>query len=225
MRPAGLIDVSDVLDREHPKLRLFSTLRLYWDAIQLAVDADDAPTRVTPIEPRGARLWPRGFSRAIDTDRSDLPERFDWDELAPEPRWNQHPGRYTRYGETVELLGAVDDRFVILGSGDALTLRFDAKELPALPEGWVRDYLLFLDGWAKDRDPNTIEALAVEPLPFHAMSGYPYGAGESFPRTPALDAWRAEWNTREARRWIAPLAPRGTDDWARVMARDVQSAK
>jgi tetratricopeptide (TPR) repeat protein len=228
--PAGksktmVIDVSDVLDREHPKLRLFSTLRLYWDAIQLAVDADDAPTRVTPIEPRGARLWPRGFSRAIDTDRSDLPERFDWDELAPEPRWNQHPGRYTRYGETVELLGAVDDRFVILGSGDALTLRFDAKELPALPEGWVRDYLLFLDGWAKDRDPNTIEALAVEPLPFHAMSGYPYGPGESFPRTPALDAWRVEWNTREARRWIAPLAPRGTDDWARAVAAEARSAK
>jgi hypothetical protein len=228
--PAGksktmVVELDGAFDREHPRLRLFSTLRLYWDAIQLAVDGDDAPTRITPLEPRSARLWPRGFSASIDTGRSDVPERFDWSALTPEPRWNQHPGRYTRYGETVEILGAVDDRFVILGSGDALTLQFDAKSLPALPEGWVRDYQLFLDGWAKDRDPNTLEALEVEPLPFHAMSGYPYGAGESFPSTPALDRWRSEWNTREARRWIPPLSPAGTAEWAQSLVGGVQHAK
>ena len=41
--PAGksktmVIELGDVLDREHPRFRLYSTLRLYWDAIQLAVD-------------------------------------------------------------------------------------------------------------------------------------------------------------------------------------------
>jgi len=221
--PAGksktmVIELGELLDREHPRLRLFSTLRLCWDAIQLAVDADDAPRRISPVEAHSARLWPRGFSRAIQTGRSDLPERFEWEALASEPRWNQHPGRYTRYGETVELLGAIDDRFVILGSGDALTLQFDAKQLPPLPEGWRRDYLLFLDGWAKDRDPNTLEALNVEPLPFHGMSGYPYGENEAFPRSALHEAWRAEWNTREARRWIPPLSPKALAERVRELA-------
>jgi hypothetical protein len=47
---------------------------------------------------------------------------------------------------------------------------------------------------------------------------HPYGEGEGFPRTRAHEAWRAEWNTREARRWILPLAPRAIDEWARAAA-------
>ena len=167
----------------------------------------------------GARLYARGFSRPAPSGRPDLPERFVWEELEPAPRWDQHPGRYTRYGEVAALLGASDDRFVILGSGDALTLRFGgvAASLPALPEGWTRDYVLYLDGWAKDRDPNTLEALEVEPLPFHGMSGYPYGPGERFPDSDAHRAWRAEWNTRDARRWRAPLATAARAAWTREL--------
>ncbi|MCK6446138.1 MAG: FG-GAP-like repeat-containing protein [Planctomycetes bacterium] len=216
--PAGksktmVIELDGLVDVARPKFRLFSTLRLYWDAVELAVCDDAAETRVTALEPRSAKLWPRGFSRPIATERKDLPERFEWDALSDVPRWNQHPGLYTRYGETVELLGSADDRFVILGSGDALTLRFDASSLPPLADGWTRDYLLYLDGWAKDRDPNTIEALTVEPLPFHAMSGYPYGPDEHFPTTPAHAAWRTEWNTRPARKWLAPLSPAASSAW------------
>ncbi|MEQ1891962.1 MAG: hypothetical protein ABL998_05415, partial [Planctomycetota bacterium] len=210
--PAGksktmVLELDGLLDREHPRLRIRSSLRLYWDALRLAIDADDAARRVTELEPLGAELWPRGFSRALAAERADLPERFEWDVLAADARWDQHPGLYTRYGETLPLVQAIDDRFVILGSGDALTLRFDARALPPLPAGWRRDYLVFLDGWAKDRDPNTLAALAVEPLPFHGMSGYPYGADERFPAAAEHEAWRREWNTRPARRWLVPLAP------------------
>jgi hypothetical protein len=127
--------------------------------------------------------------------------------LAERPRWNQHPGLYTRYGECVELLGAADDRYIIMGSGDALTLRFDATKLPPLEPGQRRDYLVYLNGWAKDRDPNTHEALTVEPLPFHGMSGYPYRADESFPDTPEHREWRRTWNTRAA---VAPIERLGT---------------
>jgi len=222
--PAGksktmVIELGDALDRARPRLRLSSTLRLYWDSIRLAVDADDAPRRVTELEPTSATLWPRGFSQPLAAARADLPERFDWNALAAHKRWDPHPGDYTRYGETVALLGAADDRFVILGSGDALHLVFSAVDLPALPPGWTRDYLLYLDGWAKDRDPNTVEALAVEPLPFHGMSAYPYGPGERFPDDEAHRAWRAEWNTRAARAWIPPLAPRREAEWAEALAR------
>jgi hypothetical protein len=103
--------------------------------------------------------------------------------------------------------------FAILGSGDALELRFDARELPPVAEGLRRDYLIYLDGWAKDRDPNTIEALQVEPLPFHGMSGYPYRSDESYPQTEEHQRYRREWNTRPALRWIRPLAPGEERRW------------
>ena len=36
----------------------------------------------------------------------------------------------------------------------------------------------------------------VEPLPFAAMSGYPYAPDESYPSSPALLRYRQLWNTR-----------------------------
>jgi tetratricopeptide (TPR) repeat protein len=216
--------VAGALDRERPRLRLRSTLRLYWDAIRLAVD-DDAPLRVTPLEPRGADLWARGFSRPVARERDDLPERFAWDALETGARWDQHPGRYTRFGETLPLLGAIDDRFVILGSGDALAVWFDAAACPPLEAGWTRDYLLFLDGWAKDRDPNTLAALEVEPLPFHGMRSYPYGADERFPEDDGHREWREQWNTRAGRRLIVPLSPAREAEWACEVAAESERAE
>ncbi|MCC7015216.1 MAG: hypothetical protein IT454_21840 [Planctomycetes bacterium] len=205
--PAGktksmVIDVSALLDRGDPRLRLFSTLRLYWDAIRLATDGDDAPREIRSLEPLAAELWERGFSDPEISALPDQPQRFDWERIAWQPRWDQHPGSYTKLGPVLPLLQHIDDRFVIMGAGDALTVRFDARELPPVREGWTRDYLVFLDGWAKDRDPNTVEALFVEPLPFHGMSAYPYGAGERFPDDAEHRAWRREWNTRPARTWL-----------------------
>jgi hypothetical protein len=52
-----------------------------------------------------------------------------------------------------------------------------------------------------------VEAEFVEPLPFHGMSGYPYGAKEHFPDDDEHRAWSKEWNTRVAEPWI----PRGPD--------------
>ena len=37
---------------------------------------------------------------------------------------------------------------------------------------------------------------SVEPLPFHAMSGYPYGPDESYPDDPATRRYREQYNTR-----------------------------
>jgi hypothetical protein len=132
---------------------------------------------------------------------------FEWDRLATQPRWNQHPGLYTAYGETLPLVETVDDQFVIMGAGDALHVRFDASLVPELRPGYVRDYQLFLDGWAKDRDPNTVEALHVEPLPFHGMTAYPYATSESFPDDAEHREWRVQWNTRLSKRWLEPLVP------------------
>ena len=131
----------------------------------------------------------------------------------PLSMWNPTPGLYTRYGDVRELLPAMDDRFVIMGSGDELRVVFEAGALPALRPGWTRDFLLLVDGWAKDADPNTAFSQTVEPLPFHAMSAYPYTASERFPADPLHEAYRVQYNTRPALRLLRPLtdpAPGGT---------------
>ena len=208
--PAGktksmVLDLNGILNREDPRIRLVSTLRLYWDEIRLALCDDQGERRRTEAPLTGANLWRRGFSGRITPPNQPLLEWFDWDVLDPEPRWNPHPGDYTRYGDVLPLLESVEDQFVIMGAGDALEVTFDATEMPDLPAGWRRDFLLYLDGWAKDRDPNAAEVLYVEPLPFHAMSGYPYGEDEHFPDDPDSRAYRRTWNTRSAEPWIENL--------------------
>ena len=121
--------------------------------------------------------------------------------------WNQHAGSYTRYGAVGELVRDAEDRYVVLGTGDEVAVRF-VDELPPVAPGWRRDYLVYLNGWVKDGDPNTGHGDRVEPLPFHAMTTYPYGFDEAYPDTPEHRAYLEEYNTRGARRINPPLRPR-----------------
>jgi hypothetical protein len=93
-----------------------------------------------------------------------------------------------------ELLRARDDRFVIFGPGEEMTVRFDARCLPALPPGWTRSFVLKTWGYCKDSGPFTATGATIEPLPFHGMRRYPYGPDERFPEE-AGNAARAR-NTR-----------------------------
>ncbi len=214
--PAGktktmVLDVTEALNREDPRLKLFTTIELYWDSIRVAVDDDDAPVRITKVEPKAASLSYRGFSLPISgwhegDRRKHMPETYDFHSLMPQAPWNQHRGLLTRCGDVRPLLEEIDDRFVVFSSGDAIDLRFDAANVPPLEAGTARTYLLFLDGWAKDGDPNTVHSQTVEPLPFHAMSGYPYGADESYPDDPVHRDYLSEWNTREGRKLIPELS-------------------
>ena len=133
------------------------------------------------------------------------PDTYFYGKVSPTSFWNPTPGLYTRFGDVRELLDTVDDKLVLMGSGDEVSLRFRAAELPAVKPGWTRDFLLKVDGWAKDRDPNTAFSTSVEPLPFHTMSVYPYPAKEHFPSDPAHEAWRKEYNTRPALRLLRGL--------------------
>jgi len=45
---------------------------------------------------------------------------------------------------------------------------------------------------------NTTYSQTVTPLPFHGMSGYPYGESEHYPDTRAHDEYRRTYNTRNA---------------------------
>ena len=76
---------------------------------------------------------------------------------------------------------------------------FDAADLPAPRPGWTRTVFLESHGWDKDADRNTGEGQQVEPLPFRAMTRYPYGPGESFPDTDIHRDYLENWLTRVVR--------------------------
>jgi len=187
------------------EIRIVTSLCLYWDEIFLSEDTAPPHVRLSAVAPV-ADLRLRGFSKAMVDPKREQPERYDYASWQPAAMWNPVPGRYTRYGDVSELLDADDDRFVIMGSGDELRLEFVASGFPALPPGWQRDFLLLVDGWSKDADPNTAFGGSVEPLPYHGMSLYPYSPPERFPADDAHRRWAARYNTRPAIRMIGHLA-------------------
>jgi hypothetical protein len=186
------------------EVRIVTNLCVYWDEIFL-IDSTPAPqTKLTALDPDSAELRFRGFSKATIHPERKQPESFDYARVAPASMWNPTPGMYTRYGDVRPLVAAIDDRLAILGSGDELRLRFPADWLAALPNGWRRDFLLFVDGWAKDGDANTAYSQSVLPLPFHGMSQYPYSSREKFPDS----MMQEQYTTRPALRLLRPLASR-----------------
>jgi hypothetical protein len=200
------VDLSGAFPDGRAVLRLSTTLRIYWDRALLQVGAPAIEPRVSVHLPDQATLRYRGHSEPIVSRSGEEPERFDYEILRQgEPPWDQHPGRYTRYGDVTPLVQSSDDMFVIMASGDECTLRWRAAKLPALAGGFERTYFLVFDGWAKDGDPNTFESGRVEPLPFHGMSGYPYGAAEAYPSDEAHREYQATWNTREGVRLTRDL--------------------
>lgn len=190
---------------ESRKVRIVTNLCVYWDEIFLSETAGAPKVHQSRVPMLSADLHFRGFSQTrIDPARKQ-PDTFLYGQLDTTSYWNPTPGRYTRYGDVRELALAVDDKLILMGSGDELRLVFDGSNLPALPEGWRREFLLKVDGWAKDRDANTAFSNSVEPLPFHAMSRYPYPAGEHYPDDEEHNRYRQEYNTRPALRLIRSL--------------------
>ena len=188
-------------------VRIVTNLCVYWDEVFLSERTAAPHARLTEVEVERSELRFHGFSGLITHPERKQPETFIYSAATPAAPWNSTPGLYTRYGEVGELLREPDDRYVIMGSGDELRLRFRSAALPALPAGWKREFLLKVDGWEKDQDPNTAFSQSVEPLPFHAMSGYPYGPGERYPGDALHQEYLRKYNTRPALRLVAGLRP------------------
>jgi tetratricopeptide (TPR) repeat protein len=186
------------------EVRIVTNLCVYWDEVFLTTKlapSSDVVTRVAPLQVADLRF--RGFSPAFIHPQRKQPERFTYTDAKPVSMWNPTPGFYTRYGDVRGLAAGVDDKMILMGSGDEIVLSFE--ELPPPPKGWTRDFLLLVDGWAKDRDANTAHGQSTHPLPFHAMSKFPYGPRESFPQTPEHRAYEREFNTRPALNLMRPL--------------------
>ena len=189
------------------EVRIVTNLCVYWDEIFLSEKTAVPNVKLTRLTPASADLRYRGFSRPVIHSSRTKPEEFEYEKWVPSTTWNPTPGLYTRYGEVGPLLAHTDDRLTIMGSGDELRLLFKAKDLPPLAPGWIRDFLLLVDGWAKDADSNTAYARTVEPLPFHGMSSYPYPAHEHFPNDANHRRYRRFLNTRPAVQNLSSLRP------------------
>ncbi len=189
------VDLSEVLNRRDSRVRIRTNLEIYWDRIAYTVDEDPAPLRITRAPLSCARLFFRGFSQ-MTRENPDGPHVFLHSDVETSARWADMSGLYTRFGDVRELLTEADDRYVVMKGGDAVRLEFDASNLPPLPQGWTRDWLLVLDGWDKDADKNTVAGQTVEPLPFHGMDDARYGLDQIYPDDGAHRRFRSDYLTR-----------------------------
>jgi Tfp pilus assembly protein PilF len=175
--PAGrkktiLFNLTNVFRPGTPrKVRLRTNLEIYWDAIQWAQGAPDALFKETTLDPAVADLHYRGYSVMHMPVGAGAPEVPDYNQIeGTKQHWRDLVGYYTRYGDIRELIHKIDDRYVIVNSGDEMTLRF--PEQPPPPAGWVRDFVIKGDGWIKDGDFNSTFSKTVLPLPYHAKNEY-----------------------------------------------------
>jgi hypothetical protein len=189
------VDLSDVLVRSDPRIRIRTNLAISWDRIAYTVDEAPAPMRLAAVPLAAATLSFRGFSR-MTVESPGGPQVFVHDDVTREPRWADMAGRYTRFGDVRPLLTGADDRYVVMKGGDAVRLEFDGSGLPPVPPGWTRDWLVVLDGWDKDADKNTVAGQTVEPLPFHGMDDARYGE-QPFPDSESHREFVREYLTRE----------------------------
>jgi tetratricopeptide (TPR) repeat protein len=174
--PAGrkktvLFNLTDIFRPGTPRrVRLRTNLEIYWDCIEWAQGLPDTELKTTRLNPTVADLHYRGYS-IIDRPDAGAPEVPEYDHfMGTKQRWRDLIGYYTRYGDVRELLQKIDDRYVIVDSGDELSMRF--AEQPPPPAGWLRDFVLLGDGWIKDGDFNSTFSKTVLPLPYHAKDEY-----------------------------------------------------
>ena len=103
-------------------------------------------------------------------------------------------GAFTKYGDVTALLQSADNQFVIGREGDQISLQFSAN-LPPVPAGWVRDYFIIVSCWFKGEGLPYVP-FTVDPLPFQAMTSFPYPSNETYPYTAANLAYLQAYDTR-----------------------------
>ncbi len=190
-------DLTGKLPRGAQKIRITTNLQVYWDNILIdrTQQTVERGSRLTSIPLAHADLEFHGYPYKIE----GLPPgnvRYVYEKTSATGPYTRPMGTYTRYGDVLPLLTALDDQLAVFGSGDEVRLDFDPSKLPALPAGWVRDYFFAANGYEKDMDFYAAEGNFVAPLPFLSMGEYPYSPKKSFPLDDAHVNYLLEYNTR-----------------------------
>ncbi len=191
-RPQTLVvDLTGKFLSDSRKVRIVTNFKTYWDSIAVDTSGQISALKTTEIKPSQANLRTRGFSDETKINEMIAP---DYEKVLNDGRWKYFAGKFTRTGDVKPLLNQIDDIFVISKTGDELVLSFDA--LPELPKNKKYTFLLYADGYSKEMDINSGSPDAVFPMPFKAMSKYPYGERERFPMTEEKRKIYDEYTTR-----------------------------
>lgn len=191
-----IVDLSGKFLTDDYRVRLQTSMQIYWDHLFFTVDEPAVEIAETVLSPSSADLHYRGYSRMYRKGGRYGPHWFDYSTVETGPKWRDLTGDYTRYGDVFALVTEPDNRFVIMNSGDEMTVKFSNSDVPPLQKGWVRDYILYSDGWLKDGDMNTARGQTVAPLPFHALKAYPYGPEQKTPDEGTYREYLMKYNTR-----------------------------
>ena len=165
-----LVDLTGLFGATGPRrFRLATNLEIFWDTLGWAIGRPEVEVHPRRLDLMGADLSYRGYS-VTEQPAASVPERPRYMLSGTAPQWRDLEGYYTRFGNVLDLLRAVDDRYVIMNAGDELRLRF--PEAPPPARGLVRDFIVVGDGWVKDGDYNTSFSRTVLPLPTHRTGRY-----------------------------------------------------
>lgn len=221
--PAGktktiVVDLTGKLPTGARKLRLTTAFEIHWDRIALFERAEGVELKISKISPDDTDLHWRGFSVFEDLPW-DWPLTPDYQRVDANPKWRITPGGWcTRYGDVGELIAQRDEGLLVMNGGDELTLRWAAASLPMKPEGYVRQFFIYTDGWDKDADFHVRGGTTVEPLPWHGMDDqlYPQQQRPAFPSNELHRKYNTRWVPQQvldlAHRSRAPGAERFIPD-------------
>ncbi|MBI5757003.1 MAG: VCBS repeat-containing protein [Planctomycetales bacterium] len=189
------VDLTGLFPANDHRVRIATNMEFRWDEAFFTVDEAPAEIKLHRLPVTSADLHYRGFS-TLRPNLTGGPDTYDYGSVSSAPAWPPMEGRFTRFGNVAELVRNEDDRQVVFGAGDEITLSFAVPDEP-LQSGWKRDFLLYNVGWDKDANLNTVYGQSSEPLPFRSMSGYPFRADESFPDTTDHRRYLNAFQTRE----------------------------
>ena len=140
-------------------------------------------------QPTSADLHFRGYS----SKSADIVPNLDYNSVVPFSDFSNPSGNFTKYGDVTSLVINPDDEYAIMHHGDEISVTFPFENLT--PSGDVRDFLLY--SFLYFKADTSANGSTVDPLPFAAMSKYPYGSNESYPSDAEHQAYLAQWNTRQ----------------------------
>ena len=168
-----IIDLSNKFLSNNYKIKISTSMAIYWDEVFFTENEESIAKVETVLSSNSTILEYRGYSKKYlksNIQGLDYPSFY---EVFEYPKWRDLRGSYTKYGEVNSLIMDSDNKYVIMNSGDVITIKFPLEDVPDLPYGWKRDYLLYSDGWLKDGDMNTLTGNSSNPLPFHDMKNFP----------------------------------------------------
>jgi len=198
------VDISDIFPEgstDH-RLRIVTNMEFYWDAAFFTVNDNPVEFRQDALSLVNAKLVDRGgVSNHSWPASGNGPDQFDYQHLVPGDAWPPIEGAFTRFGDVLPLLTTRDDHLVVMHPGDEIQLEF-AVSHRELPQGWVRDFVLYNVGWDKDCDQHTVYGETSEPLPFQEMTEYAYKDGKGRPMDAAYTNYLKTYQTR-----MRPRAP------------------